>query len=129
MADFFSSPFIAMPRREIADRNNWLGYTSTSRGRPLDSMPFRRALRHEMEIWHWENCKVDYAILRFTVNGQAAAKDVDFYHPEPMLAEPVELGTFQAQDGKLLLRAEVIGANAASRGPRFYCGFDCVELR
>ena len=71
----------------------------------------------------------DYAILRFTVNGQAAAKDVDFFHPEPMLAEPVELGTFQAQDGKLLLRAEVIGANAASRGPRFYCGFDCVELR
>jgi len=45
-----------------------------------------------------------------------------------MLAEPVELGTFQAKDGKLLLRAEVTGANAASRGPRFYCGFDCVGL-
>jgi hypothetical protein len=45
-----------------------------------------------------------------------------------MLAEPVDLGTHQAKDGKLLLRAEVVGANAASRGPRFYCGFDCVAL-
>lgn len=238
MADFFSSPFIAMPQREVADHNNWLGYTTTSRVRPLDSIPFKSALKHDMEIWHWENCKVDYAVgtfwyarpgaahnrppqpveaaaavrelpgvrrianaiecegltvtasspglkvgeqagamlaggswsgdkqvfvqstkvgdfiefaiplgddkphrlilhatrsydygvVRFTVNGQAAGKDFDFYHAEPSLAPPVELGTFQARDGKLLLRAEVVGTNAASRGPRFYCGFDCVEI-
>jgi hypothetical protein len=238
MADYFSSPFIAMPRRETADHNNWLGYTTTSRVRPLDSIPFRSALKHEMEIWHWADCKVDYAVgtfwyarpgashnrqpqpteaavavrelpgvrkianaiecegltvaavspglqvgeqagamlaggswsgdkqvfvqstkvgdfiefaipvaddkphkltlyatrsydygmLRFTVNGKPAGKEVDFYHPEAMLAEPVDLGTHQAKDGKLLLRAEVVGANAASRGPRFYCGFDCVAL-
>ena len=70
----------------------------------------------------------DYGVIRFTVNGLEAAKEIDFYHAEPSLADPVELGTFHAKDGKLLLRAEVIGANAASRGPRFYCGFDCVEL-
>lgn len=238
MADFFSSPFISMPRREVADHGNWQGYTTTSRVRPLDSMPFRSALKLDMEIWHWANTKVDYAvgtfwyarpganhnrqpqlgeaavavrelpgtrritgaieceglkvtttspglkvgeqaggltdgawsggkqvfiqatkagdfiefsipvadakprqlilhatrsydygILRLTVNGQPAGKEVDFYHPEATLAEPVDLGECQAQDGKLLLRAEVIGANPASRGPRFYCGFDCVELR
>ncbi|MCX6873162.1 MAG: DUF2961 domain-containing protein [Verrucomicrobia bacterium] len=238
MADFFSSPFISMPRREIADRNNWLGYTTTSRVRPLDSIPFKSALKLDMEIWHWADCKVDYAVgtfwyarpgarhnrepqpseaaaavrelpgvrkiagaiecegltvsatspglqvgeqagamlaggswsgdkqvfvqstkvgdfiefaipvaddkphqltlyatrsydyglLRFTVNGMPAGKEVDFYHPEAMLAEPVDLGTHQAKDGKLLLRAEVTGANAASRGPRFYCGFDCIAL-
>lgn len=238
MADFFSSPFISMPQREVADHGNWQGYTTTSRVRPLDSIPFHRALKLDMEIWHWDNTKVDYAvgtfwyarpgarhnrpaqpaeaaaavrelpgtrrivgaieceglkvtatspgleigeqtggltdgewsggkqvfiqatkagdfiefaipvadakphqiilhatrsydygILRFTVNGRPAGKDVDFYHPEAMLAEPVDLGTFQAHDGKLLLRAEVTGTNPASRGPRFYHGFDCVEIR
>ncbi len=239
MADFFSSPFISIPQREIADHNNWQGYTTTSRVRPLDSIPFRTALKHDMEIWHWANCKVDYAvgtfwyarpgarhnrepqtqeaaaavrelpgvrkiagavecegltvtatspglkvgeqagalladgvwsgdkqvfvqstkvgdfiefaipvaddkphklilhatrsydygIVRFTVNGQPAGKEVDFYHPEAVLAEPVALGTFQAKDGKLLLRAEVTGANAASRGQRFFFGFDCFEFR
>lgn len=238
MADFFSSPFISMPQREVADHNNWLGYTTTSRVRPLDSIPFTSGLKHDMEIWHWATTKVDYAVgtfwyarpgathnrqpqpveaaaalrelpglrritgaiecegltvtasspglkigeqtggladgtwsggkqvfvqatqagdfiefaipladdkphklilhatrsydygvVRFTVNGQPAGKDIDFYHAEPGLAEPVELGSFRAQDGKLLLRAELTGANAAARGPRFYCGFDCVELR
>ena len=70
----------------------------------------------------------DYGILRFTVNGQPAGKEVDFYHPEPTLAEPIDLGTFQTRAGKLLLRAEVTGANPASRGSRYYCGFDCVEV-
>ena len=238
MANFFSSPFISMPQREVADHNNWLGYTTTSRVRPLDSIPFKSALKHDMEIWHWANCKVDYAVgtfwyarpgaqhnrqpqpaeaaaavralpgvrritgaiecegltviatspglkvgeqagglndgawsggkqvfvqstkagdfiefsvpvadekphklilhatrsydyavVRFTVNGQVSGKEIDFYHAEPTLADPVDLGTFQGKDGKLLLRADIVGANAASRGPRFYCGFDCLELR
>ena len=239
MADYFNSAFISMPRREVADHNNWLGYTTTSRVRPLDSIPFNSRLKHDMEIWHWANCKVDYAvgtfwyarpgaksnrqsqpteaaaavrelpgvrkiagaieceglkvtatspglkvgeqagamlagdtwsgdkqvfvqstkvgdfiefavpvaddkphklvlyatrsydygILRFTVNGQPAGKEVDFYQSAPVLADPVELGTFQAKDGKLILRAEVAGANPASRGPRFYFGVDCVAVR
>ena len=238
MADFFSSPFLSMPRREVADHGNWQGYTTTSRVRPLDSIPFRTALKLDMEIWHWAKCKVDYAvgtfwyarpgakhnrepqpkevaaavrelptpykiagaiecenltvstkspglnvgeqagamlkdgcwsgnkqvfvqatkagdfiefaipvadnkphklilhatrshdygIVNFTVNGQAG-KEVDFYHPEAALADPVELGTFQAQDGKLLLRAELTGSNPSSKGSRYYCGFDCVEVR
>ena len=71
----------------------------------------------------------DYGVVRFTVNGQPAGKEVDFHHPEAALADPVESGTFQAKDGKLLLRAEVTGTNPSSRGPRYYCGFDCVEVR
>ena len=71
----------------------------------------------------------DYGVVRFTVNGQAAGKEIDLYHAEASLAEPIDLGTFQPKDGKLLLRAELTGANAAARSPRFYCGFDCVELR
>lgn len=70
----------------------------------------------------------DYGILRFAVNGQPVGKEVDFYHPEPTLAEPLDLGTFQARDGMLLLRAEVTGANPESRGARYYCGFDRVEV-
>jgi len=42
---------------------------------------------------------------------------------------PIELGTFAPQDGKLLLRVEVIGSNPASIGARYYFGLDCLVLK
>lgn len=65
MATYFSSPFISMPRRDSADRNNWKGYTTTSRLRSLDAIPFRTAIRHDMEIWNWADTAVDYAVGTF----------------------------------------------------------------
>jgi len=65
MADFFNSPFISVPQRDIPNHDDWKAYTTTSRVRPLDSIPFRTALKHDMEIWHWANCKVDYAVGTF----------------------------------------------------------------
>ncbi len=65
MADFFSSPFVSMPRRDIANRNDWRGYTSTSRLRLIDDIPFTKSIRHDMEIWHWADTRVDYAAATF----------------------------------------------------------------
>jgi hypothetical protein len=70
----------------------------------------------------------DYGILRFSVNGQAAGKDYDAYAAEAVASSPIELGNFRPQDGKLLLRVEVVGANPAATGMRFFFGLDCVVL-
>ncbi len=237
MASFFSSPFISMPQRDFMDRGDWRGYTTTSRVRPLDSIPFGTALKHDMEIWHWSDTRVDYAvgtfwyarpgathnrepqpqeaalplregpkefhiagavecetlpvvahspklqigiqegamiegswsgdkqlfvqathqgdfvelqlpvgdgkprhltlygtksrdygILRFSVNGRQVGADYDAYRKVSAASGPIDLGVVEPKDGKLLLRVEVVGANAASEGPRYYFGLDCVVL-
>jgi hypothetical protein len=238
MAGCFSSPFISVPQRDAEERDNWTGYTTTSRLRPLDSIPFRTALKIDMEIWNWADTQVDYAvgtfwyarpgathnrepqpqeaaipvralpgefriegavecetmalaakspdlkveaqnaglregqwsggrqlfvqatnvgafvelavpvqgdrsravtlygtkshdygILRFAVNGQPAGSDYDAYRPEAAASGPIELGSFEPKDGKFLLRAEVVGANPESKGPRYFFGLDCVVFK
>ena len=64
MADKFSSPFIAMPERGKG-RDDWTGYTTTSRVRLLDGIPFKSALKFDMEIWHWAATDVSYSAATF----------------------------------------------------------------
>jgi hypothetical protein len=47
---FFEAPFHAEPR---ADGNNKPGYTTNTRTRSLDAIPFTKSLHFDMEIWHW----------------------------------------------------------------------------
>jgi hypothetical protein len=65
MAHRFDSPFISMPKRSSRGRNDWRGYTTTSRVRLLDSIPMRKSLRFDMEIWNWADTKVGYAAGKF----------------------------------------------------------------
>ena len=66
--------------------------------------------------------------LRFSVNGQAVAKDYDAYNATSVLSGPIELGTFEPEDGRFILRVEVVGANPAARGSKAYFGLDAVTL-
>jgi hypothetical protein len=63
MAGYFSSPFISMPQRDR--QSDWRGYTTTSRLRLLDGIPFQTALKHDMEVWNWADTQVDYAVGTF----------------------------------------------------------------
>jgi hypothetical protein len=241
MASYFSSPFLSTPRRDLDDRGDWRGYTTTSRLRVLDSIPVTTALKVDMEVWHWADTRVDYAaatfwygrpgathnrteqpaeaaapireapplpkvtkidgaiefeelpilrkspgtetstqneglhvgqwsngrqlftqasgigdfvefsipvgddkprrltlygtksydyaIVRFLVNGKRAGADYDGYTADPAASGPIDLGTVTPEGGKLLLRVEVVGANAAARGKRTYFGLDCAVLQ
>jgi hypothetical protein len=230
----FQGPFCNQP---VAHPGN-LGHTTNTRTRCLDAIPFAKSLQFDMEVWHWSDCKVDYAaaaywyavpgatsnrkpepeeaaaalrqmagpvrikgavecetmkvlarseglkastqanypfadgqwsgdaqlfvqaskpgdfiellaaekqsgpkkvtlhatksydygILRLSVNGTPVAKPFDSYAPQPALSGPVELGVFEPKDGQIVLRAEVVDANPASKGPRFYFGLDAVVL-
>jgi len=230
----FQGPFCNQP---VAHPGN-LGHTTNTRARSLDAIPFSKSLQFDIEVWHWADCKVDYAvatywyaapgatsnrkpepeeaaaalrqmagpvriqgavecetmkviaqseglkastqagypfaegawsrdaqlfvqaakpgdfiellvaenqagpkkvtlhatksydygILRFAVNGTPVAKPFDGYAPQPVLSGPVELGVFEPKDGRIAIRAEVIDASPASKGPRFYFGLDAVTL-
>ena len=72
MSGYFSSPFISAPKRDGDNGKSnwdasltWAGYTTTSRLRLLDGIPFRTRLRHDMEIWDWADTRVDYAVGTF----------------------------------------------------------------
>jgi len=65
MSGWFSSPFISMPKRDREDQGDWRGYTTTSRLRLLDSIPFSTGMRHDMEIWNWADTQVDNAVATF----------------------------------------------------------------
>jgi hypothetical protein len=65
MDEHWSSAFMSMPERDRKGRDNWLGYTTTSRVRGLDSIPFERSLKFDMEIWHWADCKEAYSAATF----------------------------------------------------------------
>jgi hypothetical protein len=69
----------------------------------------------------------DYGTLRFTINGKAAGT-FDGYAAAAQLSGPIELGVFEPVDGKLVLRAEVTGANNQASSDRYFFGLDCVVL-
>ncbi len=68
----------------------------------------------------------DYGLLRFTVNGETVEPIFDGYAESPAPSGPIDLGVQKPRGGKFVLRAEVIGANPASTGSKYFCGLDAV---
>jgi len=58
----FTSPFHAQPR---CDGPGNFGQTTVSRVRMLDGIPFTRSLRFDMEVWHWAETDVAYALAAY----------------------------------------------------------------
>ena len=71
----------------------------------------------------------DYGILRFTVNGERVAKTFDGYAESVQPAAAFVVGEFKPQDGRFVLRAEVVGANPAAKGAKYYFGLDCLSFQ
>ncbi|MHC4631564.1 MAG: DUF2961 domain-containing protein, partial [Planctomycetota bacterium] len=66
---FYDHPFHAQVRVMDFDQNYrgqvpivrvTRGYSTETRTRAIDSMPFGESLQVDMEIWHWADCQVDY---------------------------------------------------------------------
>jgi hypothetical protein len=88
MPGYFNSPFLSAPRRDgDQGKSNWdmkaltwAGYTTTSRLRLLDGIPFRKRLKFDLELWHCGDKVVDYAIATFWYARPGAA---DNRPPQP----------------------------------------------
>ncbi len=74
----------------------------------------------------------DYGIVQFSLNGTPAGGPIDLFsgeHGRALPSGPIELGRATARDGRVRLRAEVVGGNEKASPPRAYFGLDCVVLR
>lgn len=68
--DFYEHPFHAQPRshkynklnRNTGKVRNTLGYSTETRTRALDAMPFSSSLQLDMEIWSWTDCEMAYGV-------------------------------------------------------------------
>lgn len=80
----FSAPFHAQP---TGAGNVQPGMTVNSRWRLLDTIPFTRSLRFDMELWHWRKTRVHYAPTTFWYARPGAVCNVE---PDPAgAARPV----------------------------------------
>lgn len=120
MAEHFSSPFIAMPARDLKGRENWMGYTTTSRIRGLDAIPFDQSLKFDMEIWDWADCKVGYSATSFwyarpgaTSNRQPSPKEAAALLPEWSAGIK---GAIECETMKLLSHSEGVEISTQSAG-------------
>ncbi|MEI6865043.1 glycoside hydrolase family 172 protein [Flavicella sp.] len=68
--DFYEHPFHAQPRsnvynklnRKTTNEKNTQGYSTETRTRALDGMPFQSSLKLDMEVWSWTDCDMQYAV-------------------------------------------------------------------
>jgi hypothetical protein len=60
----FGNPFHAQARADGKERNNW-GWTTMSRVRPLDVIPFEKSLKFDLEVWHWDTTRMSYESTAF----------------------------------------------------------------
>nr|WP_040459427.1 glycoside hydrolase family 172 protein [Gayadomonas joobiniege] len=68
--DFYQHPFHAQPfshqynklNRKTGDERNTQGYSTETRTRALDTMPFASSLKLDMEVWHWEEVDMGFAV-------------------------------------------------------------------
>lgn len=69
-ADFYQHPFHAQPRsnvynklnRKTTNERNTQGYSTETRTRALDGMPFESSLKLDMEVWSWTDCDMQFAV-------------------------------------------------------------------
>ncbi len=68
--DFYEHPFHAQPRSHVYDKlnrkttseANTFGYSTETRTRSLDTMPFGSSLQLDMEVWSWTDCDMAYGV-------------------------------------------------------------------
>lgn len=68
--DFYEHPFHGQPfshkynklNRKTTNEKNTQGFSTETRTRALDTMPFDSSLKLDMEVWSWTACDMGYAV-------------------------------------------------------------------
>ena len=93
--DFYTKPFHAQP--QCGPKT--FGHNTQTRTRVLDAIPFTKSLKLDMEVWHWADCNVAYAVAThwYAVPGATsnrgaepgeAARDVPAPPAKPLTPKP-----------------------------------------
>lgn len=123
------------------------GHTVVTRTRSLDTIPFSKSLQFDMEIWHWGDCKVCYAVATYWYALPGATSDRPptpdeaarplHDKPEPLLRNAVECERMQivAKSADLATGVQSAGLSRGewSEGAQLFVrgrrAGDFVELR
>jgi hypothetical protein len=72
----------------------------------------------------------DYGMVKFSINGQASDVPENLYSGGQTVIPtgPIHLGVYRPKDGKLTLRAEVVGGDPDAKGSKSFFGLDCIVL-
>jgi hypothetical protein len=96
----YMNPFHAQTR---CDGPGAKGNTSNIRYQLLDSVPFQKALGFDIEVWHWEPVKIQYATLAYFYAGGGAVVEpgvpdlaIRKVYPKPPITR--EKGAIEAED-------------------------------
>ena len=87
--DFYEHPFHSQPRAHVYNKNNCKtdvlrntqGYSTETRVRALDTMPFGSSLHLDMEVWSWNDVQMGYGVGLYWY-GESATKSNR--KPEPV---------------------------------------------
>ncbi|MDF7799032.1 DUF2961 domain-containing protein [Pontiellaceae bacterium B1224] len=94
--DFYEHPFHAQPfcykynklnRKTDAKERNTQGFSTETRTRSLDTMPFGSSLQLDMEVWSWTECDMGYGVGMYWY-GDAGTTSNRKPDPEEALAIP-----------------------------------------
>lgn len=61
-AQTFSHKYNKLNRKPKINEKNTQGYSTETRTRALDTMPFTESLQLDMEVWSWTDCKMGYGV-------------------------------------------------------------------
>lgn len=70
----------------------------------------------------------DYGIAKVAINGQEAGRPIDFYNDRVIIADEIELGTFDLESGENRLSVSITGANEKAV-KSYMVGIDCLILK
>ena len=105
--DFYEHPFHAQTfshkynkvNRKKGNEKNTQGFSTETRTRALDTMPFAKSLQLDMEVWSWTDCEMGYGVGCYWYGDAATTSNLTPDPkealavpplPEEMLAQPVE---------------------------------------
>jgi hypothetical protein len=99
----YMNPFHAQTR---CDGPGSKGNTSNIRYQVLDNVPFHKSLAFDIEVWHWEAVKIQYATIAYFYAGPGAAVEPGVpdlsgrkVYPKPPIRR--EKGAVEAEDLKV----------------------------
>lgn len=107
----FEHPFHAQPRCDGGKYGNNWGYTSVTRVRSLDSIPFTKSLKFDIEVWHWAECDIAYAATScfYAIPGATTNRRPDLRGAAALIVVPTPLpapfkveGALECEDLKVL---------------------------
>lgn len=70
----------------------------------------------------------DYGIFRIAVNEKSAGDAIDLFHPEPIRAEPIDLGVFDLKGGENRISVRAVSSSKSASPKNCGFGLDCLVL-